>query len=423
MMRISHIGWNLAGLLLPLLAALFMVPQLIDKIGPERFGLLALAWSLIGYAGVLDLGIGRALTQFVSKLRGTGDFISIPYVLRTASRITFLTGTIGGCLIILAVFFGVGSLVKTQSVPQDEIRRAMLLMAFVLPAQAMSATYKGMNEAYLNFKGISLLRIGLGVINFAGPFIVVFWTKDLFWLVATLVGSRLLALIFYRRLSNLCIQGIEGKKSAAHSPQIAKTLFQFGGWVALSSVLSPIMLQVDRFVIASIISTAAVTTYVVPYEVVVQSLVLVGAVTTVFFPTLSKLIHEEPDQWKVFFRHWLWIVSGSMLFVCVLLAGFLPIFLRIWLKNNFLPESVIIGQVLCIGVFFNAVGSMYYSLFHAKGRADLTLKFHLIELPPYILALIFLLYHYGLIGAAYAWAGRMFLDAVLLSQRSRVFYA
>jgi O-antigen/teichoic acid export membrane protein len=422
MMRISHIGWNLTGLLLPLLAALFTVPHLMDKIGLERFGLLALAWSLVGYAGVLDLGIGRALTQYVSKLRGTGDFNSIPVALRTASRITLLTGAIGGCLIILAVFLGAGSLVKTQNVPQDEIRRAMLLMALVLPAQAMSATYKGMNEAYLNFKGISLLRIGLGIVNFAGPFFVAFWTKDLFWLVATLVGSRLLALLIFRRLSNLCVQGIEDNKPT-YSPQIAKSLFQFGGWVTLSSVLSPIMLQVDRFVIASVISTAAVATYVVPYEVVVQSLVLVGAVTTVFFPALSKLIHEEPVKWRIFFQRWLWIISGIMLLMCLLMAILLPVFLRLWLRNNFMPESITIGRALCAGVFFNAIGSMYYSLYHAKGRADLTLKFHLIELPLYFLALLILLRTYGLIGAAYAWTGRMFLDAVLLSKGSRVLYA
>ena len=423
-MRVSDISWNLAGLTLPLLVAAVTVPHLIDKLGNERFGLLALAWGLIGYASVLDLGLGRALTQMVARLRGERDLGSIPDVLATAGRITLITGLIGGGLIILAVVLGVDTWIKTQSVPLNEVRKSMLLLAIALPLQAMSATYRGMNEAYLNFKGISLLRVGLGVVNFGGPYLVAFFNTALTWLVATLVISRLLALFIFRHLANACI---EDNKTihikATYSPQIAKTLLRFGGWVTVSSVISPLLVQADRFVIAAIISVAAVTIYVVPYEIVVQSLILVGSVTSVIFPSLSTLMHEQPDQWQAFFRRWLGIVAGMTFLVSGLLALFLPSILQLWLKGNFVPESAVIGQVLCLGVFANAIGSMYYALIHAKGRADLTAKIHLIELPLFMFSLIFLLHHFGLMGAAWAWVGRMVFDAVALVWCSRVRYA
>jgi len=423
-MRVSHVSWNLAGLTLPLLVAAVTVPHLIDKLGNERFGLLALAWGFIGYASVLDLGIGRALTQMVARLRGEGDLASIPNALVTAGRITLIAGLAGGLLIVLVASFGGYSWVKTQSVPENEVKNAMLLLAIALPAQAMSATYRGMNEAYLNFRGISLLRVGLGVVNFGGPYFVTFFTIALPWLVATLVMSRLLALFIFRCLANACIEnGRTIHIQTIYSPQIAKSLFRFGGWVTVSSVVSPILVQIDRFVIAAIISTAAVTIYVVPYEVVVQSLVLVGAVSSVIFPSLSKLMREQPDQWQAFFRRWLSLVAGVMFLVCTLLAIFLPTILRLWLKGNFVPESAVIGQVLCLGVFANAIGSMYYALIHAKGRADLTAKLHLIELPLFIFSLIFLLHQFGLIGAALAWVGRMVFDAVTLVFFSRERYA
>ena len=53
-MRIRNILWNLFGLGLPLLIAAATVPKLLLLIGNERFGFLALAWGLIGYAGALD---------------------------------------------------------------------------------------------------------------------------------------------------------------------------------------------------------------------------------------------------------------------------------------------------------------------------------------------------------------------------------
>lgn len=71
-MRTRSILWNLLGLGLPLLIAAVTVPKLLTLIGSERFGFLALAWGLIGYAGALDLGIGRATTQRVAALIGAG---------------------------------------------------------------------------------------------------------------------------------------------------------------------------------------------------------------------------------------------------------------------------------------------------------------------------------------------------------------
>ena len=51
-------AWNLAGLVLPLAAALVAVPGLVRALGPERFGVLTLAWALVGYFTLFDLGIG-----------------------------------------------------------------------------------------------------------------------------------------------------------------------------------------------------------------------------------------------------------------------------------------------------------------------------------------------------------------------------
>ncbi len=419
-MRLSHICWNLAGLSLPLLIAVVTVPQLISSLGNERFGLLALAWGLIGYAGALDLGIGRALTQRLARLRGEGNLLPIGSFLVTANRITLIAGLFGGVLIALAALCGLGSWVKAETIPQIEITQAMLLLAIALPAQAISATYRGVNEAFMNFKGVSLLRIALGIVSFGGPYMVSIFTVELPWLVATLVISRLLALSVYRWLADTCLEKNSiVTTTAKYSSGIAKDLFSFGGWVAVSNVVSPLLMQADRFMIGVFISVAAVSFYVLPYEVVVQSLILVGAISSVIFPNLSKLMHEQPNQWYPYFRRWLYIVAGMMLIVCSLLAIFLPTLLSLWLKTELEPISILVGQILCLGVFANSIGSMFYALLHAKGRADITAKVHIIELPLFLSALFFLLHKFGIVGVAWAWVGRMIFDAVALAWCSK----
>jgi O-antigen/teichoic acid export membrane protein len=415
-MRLSHIGWNLAGLSMPLAVAAITVPVLVSRLGNERFGLLALAWGLIGYAGALDLGVGRALTQMVARLRGENNWAAIPDSLATAERITLIAGLVGCLLIMISVPLGASALVGAKSTSPEEVKGAMLLLAIALPAQAMSATYRGLNEAFLNFKGISLVRVVLGIVNFGGPYLVTLYTTQLPWLVATLVVSRLLALFVYKWLAFACLDrestvGHNGKYSRA----VARSLFTFGGWVTVSSVVTPILMQADRFMIASVLSAAAVTVYVLPYEVVVQSLILVGAVSSVIFPNLSWLIQEKPDEWEGYFRRWLLIVAAMMLFACAILALILPYLLPFWIKKNLSPQSILVGQILCIGVFANSIGSMFYALIHAKGRADLTAKLHMTELPIFVGALLLLLGKFGIVGAAWAWAGRMALDAIALA--------
>lgn len=418
-MRLSHIGWNLGGLSLPLLVAAVTVPQLIDRLGNERFGLLALAWGLIGYAGALDLGIGRALTQMVAKLRGEGDVSAVPGLLITAGRITLVSGAVGGSLIALFALIGDTTWVTTRETGDNEIRLAMLLMAVALPAQAMSATYRGLNEAFQNFRGINLLRIGLGAITFGGPYLVSLVTQNLAALIATLVVSRIAALTIYRHLANSCLAsaGVGGVGvGVGYSKAIARDLFSFGGWVTVSSVVSPFLVQADRFVIGAVISAAAVTVYVLPYEVVVQSLILVGAISSVAFPALSAMMVKESSIWRPYFFRWLARVALLMSVVCGLLAFTLPYILQIWIQDNLDPTSIVVGQILCLGVFSNALGTMFYALIHAKGRSDLTAKAHLVELPLFIAALLIFVPEHGVTAAAWTWVGRTTLDLLILAR-------
>ena len=55
--------FNLIGTALPLGVGLISIPIVIDALGLEVFGLLTLIWTAIGYFGLFDFGMGRALTQ------------------------------------------------------------------------------------------------------------------------------------------------------------------------------------------------------------------------------------------------------------------------------------------------------------------------------------------------------------------------
>jgi len=182
------------------------------------------------------------------------------------------------------------------------------------------------------------------------------------------------------------------------------------------------LVQLDRFAIASVISTAAVTAYAIPFDLVTQLLVLVSAVTTVAFPAIASARQVDASQAYELFHVWLLRVALGMGIVTLVAAALTPQVLQRWIGQSLPPESIAIGRWLCLGVWINAIGAMYYSLMHAHGRFRQTAFLHLAELPFYIALLYSLLQARGVTGAALAWVTRVAFDTLglfLLSRRLR----
>src|SRR6266702_3616059 len=93
--------WNLLGGAAPMVVAVFSIPILIQGLGKDRFGVLTLAWALIGYASLFDLGLGRALTQLVARKLGAGEEREIPSLAWTSLLLMVLLGCVGTAAILL----------------------------------------------------------------------------------------------------------------------------------------------------------------------------------------------------------------------------------------------------------------------------------------------------------------------------------
>src|SRR5215831_9868915 len=78
-------------LLLNFLAA----PYIVHHLGAELFGVLALVQTLAGFAGFLNLGMGRSVTKYVSELYWKGETEQIRRLFQTAWATCIACGLIG----------------------------------------------------------------------------------------------------------------------------------------------------------------------------------------------------------------------------------------------------------------------------------------------------------------------------------------
>ncbi len=417
-MRISHVTWNLAGLAAPLAVAAVALPSLLHQLGPQRFGVLALAWGLIGYASAIDLGIGRAVTRMIAGMLNSTQSTRENDVLQAGLHITIATGAIAFLLIAVAALSGVERFLGANEIPSREKTFSILLLALALPMQSISATYKGVNEAHLNFRKISLLKIGLGVANFGAPWLISLFTVQMHWVIASLVLSRALSLYLYRRFAIALLPNKRAKSSRHRTRQLRILkirLFKFGGWLTVSSVINPIVNVADRFLVAYVISAAAVTSYVIPFEMTTQSLILVGAVTTVFFPYAARIADHDPEKLKKEFIKILLVSVAVMASttLCYLLFG--GKVLALWLGHALEPDAISVLQIISLGLAPYSVASVSTSFIHSRGLSKVTALVHTAAFFPSLGLVYGLIHSYGLLGAAAAWVIRITFEAAIFS--------
>src|SRR5467141_3336376 len=84
--------WNLLGQLLPMAVAVVAIPPLVRALGLARFGVLSMAWIVIGYFSLFDLGIGRALTKLVADKLGADEEHAVPPLAWTSLVLMFILG-------------------------------------------------------------------------------------------------------------------------------------------------------------------------------------------------------------------------------------------------------------------------------------------------------------------------------------------
>lgn len=404
--------WNLAGQVGPLVVGLVSIPPLIGQLGTERFGILALIWVALGYLSLFDLGMGRALTQVVAARRGRGLEKEAALLTWTGLAMMLFLGLLAGAALALATPWLLENALNIPRALVRESAAAFYLVSLALPAVIASAGLRGVLEGWERFDLSNQVRLAVSSLTYLAPLAASFLRPDLGAVVASLGAVRLLGALVYLWLCLRVAPGLKGTAKLDFSR--AKELLHTGGWMAVSNLVSPILVNLDRFVIGSVLTMTAVAYYATPYEVVTKLLVLPAAVSAVLFPAFSRTYAGQRESAG---RLFLWAVEASffLLFPLVLVVLlFAPELLRAWVGAEFARNSSAVARVLAVGVLLNGLAHIPFVLVQGAGRADLTGKLHLLELPLYVAVLWWLTSVHGVLGAAVAWTARVSTDAVAL---------
>src|SRR5690349_6872966 len=248
--------------------AVFSIPILIHELGKERFGILTLAWALIGYANLFDLGLGRALTQLVAQKLGAGEEREIPRLAWTSLLLMVILGFVGAAAVLLISPWLVHSALNVPNALEPEMLQAFRLLGLSIPFAITTAGLRGLLEAHQRFGLINSLRIPMGVFTFAGPLLVLPFSKSLVPVVGTLVVARTIVWAVHLLF---CLQVMPGLRNGINLQRTAVSpLLRFGGWITIANIVNPIMVSMDRFLIGAALPVSMVGYYTAPFEAVTK---------------------------------------------------------------------------------------------------------------------------------------------------------
>ena len=184
--------------------------------------------------------------------------------------------------------------------------------------------------------------------------------------------------------------------------------------MTITNLVSPIMDNMDRFLLGALASVSVVAYYATPFDVVTRALLIPVALTGVLFPAFSAALSSDKRRAANLFVSASRYTFLAVVPVSLLLTIFAREGLELWLGSTFATRSERIVQWLAAGVLISALSKIPYAVVQADGRPDLTALAHLTELPLYLLAAWLLIGAYGAEGAAIAWTLRILLDFTIL---------
>ncbi|TXH57598.1 MAG: hypothetical protein E6Q89_04225, partial [Bacteroidia bacterium] len=161
---------------------------------------------------------------------------------------------------------------------------SLYFVALCIPIFLVTNILNGYQEGMANFRSLAMQRIVVGSLYFLLPVIYVMYIPNLLGAVMGVVSARFIG-FFYALLINLSIFPNRYYKL---SKSAFKELLTFSSWITLSNIISPILVYIDRFIIAHVMGANIIALYSGPSDIINKIVVFPSAIAKAVFPILSS---------------------------------------------------------------------------------------------------------------------------------------
>lgn len=406
MSRLTLLWNSLSGIMLYLVTmatAFVMAPFLVHHLGNGQYGFWELLMGLVGYLGILDLGVGPALVRHVALALGQKNHEQLVRVVNTAFVAFLCTGALGGALMALGSISP--SIVFGAHLPLglSESRQVMWLCALVFFLTFTRATFTASLMGFQHHRIVNSIRAVLTVLQAVAVWELL--THSSTDALAKIAAVSVVGLTLETAVTSLILfHVLQGKLDPRKASwQEGRTLFAFGAKSVGLMSAGTLTYEALLFVLSHVLGAASVTFYVVSARLIRYG----GAfITSIGFPLTPYLATSFGHRGMEGARESFGYTTRVMQFIQagvamgVLWLG-LP-FLSHWMGAEYALRGAMVFYCLAISMgigTFSSNSSRTLLSLNQHGRAALAS----IALSALAFALaLFLIPRWGLAGAAFS---------------------
>ncbi len=385
--------------------ALVLTPVYLRLLGVESYGLIGFYLSWTAILGVLDTGISATATREIAWLMARpGEADTVPSLVRSLEVSYWaIILTLGVALFIAVALVGPVWFHDT-AIPPATISTALLLMVVSLVVQVPSGLYiAGLVGLQRQVEGSALVAL-FGTVRGAGA-VLALWAvqPDIRVFFAWQIAASALQTGVMRATLVRAVR-VEGHPARFSLP-LLRSVRRFAGGMSVVTALGLVLGQMDKMVLAPLVSLQAFGLYMVASTVASGLSRVAGPFLQAFGPRFTELVSLGDSTELV--RH---VRIASQLTYAILLP---PAAMLVFLSNAILfawtgDVAVADGAapllaILTVGTLLTACSYPALSMLYSAGRTRPVIAVNVAVVAVMLPVLLLAVSRYGAVGAASCW--------------------
>lgn len=393
---------NWTALVVNVAIQFFMTPFIIRHLGAVGYGIWTLAWSFVGYYGLLDLGVGSAMTRYVARYASQGDEKSLNETVSTAMTMFCIVGAV---IISVSLFAAAPLAVFFKVDPEHFVsfKRTFqiigLAIGFSFPITVFSGTVRAHERFVIqNVVSITILLVQTGLTIF-----LLLRGYGLLGAASAILAAKIINMPTSILVCKFLMPSVRVRFAFARM-RVLRMLMTYGAVTMVIVIADLLRINMDSVVIGRFIGLSMVGVYGIAASIIRYTLTFISAGMGVLSPRFASLDgkgdHEQVrrlltksmsiSSFMSFGAYMMAIIFGKQFLLWYLgpdvAARFMPAVAIIWILSS--SYAFAIAQNPCIGLMYALNKHRYYAVATmAEAIANVVLS-------------IILVFKYGIVGVA-----------------------
>lgn len=370
-MLLSGLTWLVAAIV-----SFFAVRIVVNGLGADAYGVIAMASAFTGYLAVLDLGLGQGIIRYLSMFVALRHGRAMRQLAWRVLGYFTAAGVVGTVAMWLLAPWLTASVLKVPAVLLAQTVLAFRIAGAAFGLGMVAAVVAFVPEAFLRYDLVTWLNVTVGSATVAGPAVLVLLGYGLIPVMWFSVAAAAVTCVCWGLAATRLVKSVPNE-----GPPLAEYWKGFLGFSlknGVNRVWSAVQTPTSQLVVGIAGGVAAAAYFQVPMLISGKVTSLLSRLSTVLLPTGSQLVAEGEHGALIALyersSRLFYVLNASVVGAVVVFSS--PL-LGYWINAKFAQEGAVAFALLTLAVGLNAASMTASQINMALGRPGVNLAFSL----------------------------------------------